>query len=110
MTIDDLTIGDAKKLMALFAKNSGNTHSLEIGEKYIIRTVTYHYTGRLAEVTDSDIVLDDAAWIADSGRWAEALETGELSEVEPFPGSVIIARGAIVDASRWSQDLPRTTK
>ena len=84
-----------------------NSHSFEIGMKYVIRTVTMIYTGRLLAMTDTDLLLDDAAWIADTGRWHEALTTGRFSEVEPYPSTVIVSRGAIVDATRWAHPLPR---
>lgn len=82
-------------------------HSIRLGEKVFIRTVTYHYTGRVKSITASDLVLEDAAWIADSGRYHNALMEGTLSEVEPIPGWVIICRGAIVDISPWKHELPR---
>ncbi len=85
-------------------------HSLKIGTCYLIRTVTMMYTGRLIAVTDSDLVLEDAAWIADSGRYADALEKGTLNEVEPYPNEVIVSRAAIVDAAEWTHDLPREQK
>lgn len=70
-----------------------------IGANYLIRTVTMIDTGRLVAVTDYELVLEDAAWIADTGRFSDALAKSEFSEVEPFPtGIVIIGRGAIVDA------------
>jgi hypothetical protein len=83
---------------------------MEAGQSVIVRTVTYHYTGRITEVTDKWITLDDAAWIADSGRWADALRDGTLSEVEPYPGQVMISTGAVVDISPWLHPLPRTQK
>lgn len=86
------------------------THSLKIGRAYLIRTVTMMYTGRLREVTDADLLLEDAAWIADSGRYANALKYGSLSEVEPYPNEVIVARGAIVDCAEWAHELPREQK
>lgn len=88
---------------------SGASHPYRVGEKYFIRTVTHHYTGELVAVFDGELVLKDAAWIADSGRFADALKSGNLSEVEPFPqGEVVIGRGAIVDASIWNHTLPTT--
>ena len=69
-----------------------------VGKCYFIRTVTYHVTGRLASVGPHELVLDDAAWVADSGRFADAFRTGSLSEVEPFPGQIIVGRAAVVDA------------
>jgi hypothetical protein len=83
----------------------------EIGQNYFIRTVTMNNTGRLVLVTDHELVLEDAAWIADSGRFATALKTCDFSEVEPFPAGarVIIGRGAIVDACQIEK-LPLTQK
>jgi len=74
-------------------------HSYEVGKAYFIRSVTMYYTGRIAGITDTDLVLEDAAWIADTGRFATALKTGSLNEVEPFTDPVILPRGAIVDAT-----------
>jgi hypothetical protein len=81
-----------------------------IGEKYLIRTVTMIDIGILVHVDDHELVLSQASWIADTNRFATALETGNLKEVEPFPDEAIVGRGAIVDASVWSHDLPRTQK
>lgn len=74
-----------------------------------IRTVTYHYIGRVVAVYDHELVLESAVWVADSGRFGAALETGRLAEWEVYPeGPVVINRGAIVDAARWSHKIPRT--
>jgi hypothetical protein len=85
-----------------------------VGKNVFIRTVTYHYTGRLVSLDPSWITLEDAAWIADTGvRLAEALVTGikDLSEVEPYPpGPVYIATGAVVDICEWHAELPRAQK
>ena len=112
MKIDDLTIGEARQLAAMFNTPSiacDNT-AWEIGENYLIRTVTMTDTGRLVAVTPQELVLEDAAWIADSGRFAEAIAKAEFNEVEPFPdGRVIIGRGAIIDAVKIKK-TPRSTK
>lgn len=81
-------------------------HSVFSG-KVFIRTVTHYYTGRVVSVADGFVTLADAAWIADTGRFATALETGTLSEVEPYPGEVAVAIGAIVDVAPWEHELPR---
>ena len=99
----------AKKMGAKAAPLNAN-HSFELGGAYLIRTVTMYYTGRLRRITDTDLLLTDAAWIADTGRFATALKTGVVSEVEPFPDAVIISRGCIVDATFWPHALPREQK
>lgn len=80
---------------------------LRVGETVFIRTVTHYYTGRVALLTRDEIVLTDAAWIADTKRWNETLTTGALNEVEPFPLPVSIARGSVVDVTEWQHALPR---
>ena len=111
MNVDELTIKEARELAAMFGQNRGSkSHSLSAGEKVFIRTVTHYYTGRIKVVTDSDIVLDDAAWIADTGRFSDALKSGKLNEVEPFPHSTTVSRGSIIDVSPWEHDLPREQK
>ena len=84
---------------------------LSKGSAIIIRTVTYHYTGEVVACDDRWLTLKDVAWIADSGRWSNALRTGVLSEVEPYPdGEVLIAIGAVTDISEWTHELPRAVK
>ena len=86
-------------------------HPYPVGQNVFVRTVTMHYTGKLVRVTPGELVLIDAAWIADSGRFHEALLTGVLREVEPYPdGEVIVSRGGIIDVCRWPHDLPRTAQ
>jgi hypothetical protein len=79
-----------------------------IGKNVFVRTVTHHHTGRLEAVDDKFLHLGDAAWIADDGRFADALATGELNEVEPFPGAVLVSVGSLIDVCEWTHDLPRT--
>ena len=98
MNLDELTIGQAKQLAQMFPKCATDS-PWQVGKIYLIRTVTMIQTGRLVAVGDKELVLEDAAWIADTGRFADALKTGKFNEVEPFPdGKVIVGRGAVIDA------------
>jgi hypothetical protein len=113
MNIEDLTIKQARELAAMFggATTGSRPHTaLQIGGNVIIRTVTHYYTGRVINITDLEVVLDDAAWIADTGRWSEALSSGVLSEVEPYPGQCCVMLGAMIDHSNWPYPLPREKK
>lgn len=103
-----VTIEELKELIQ--ARTASQTHSFVLGRQYLIRTVTMYYVGRLASVTDSDVVLVDAAWVASTGRFHDALKTGTLSEVEPFVGPVIVCRGGMIDATEWSGRLPADQK
>lgn len=82
----------------------------KVGAKVFIRTAVWHYTGRITFLSDKEIVLSDAAWIADSGRFATALKTGELKEVEPYPGLCSVNRDTVIDMSIWEHELPREQK
>lgn len=99
MSIDTLTIKEARELVNLFHGAPATQDPWEVGRIYLIRTVTMIDTGRLVAVTPQELVLEDAAWIADTGRFTQAVEKAEFGEVEPFPtGRVIIGRGSIIDA------------
>lgn len=82
-----------------------------VGRNYLIRTVTMINTGRLVEIHDQELVLEHAAWIADTGRFTDNLVSCEFNEVEPFPEGrrVIVGRGAVIDAVEINT-LPRTQK
>lgn len=106
MNLDDLTLGQIKEIKSMACKTDSGSHPYTINDPYLIRTVTHYYTGRLVAVYAQELLLEDAAWIADTGRYHKALETGELSEVEPIKGPVIVGRGAIIDAAKWPNNIP----
>ena len=73
--------------------------------------MTHYLTGRLLEVTEQELWLEDAAWIVDDGRFASALSSAEFAEVEPFPAGKVVAigRGSLIDAV-VIPELPRNQK
>jgi hypothetical protein len=83
---------------------------IRVGNSVFIRAVTMYYTGCIIAITKDEIVLDDAAWIADTGRFSDGLKSGNFNEIEPYTGPVAIGRGAIVDVTSWPHDLPRVRK
>ena len=80
-----------------------------IGNKVFIRTVTYYLTGKIEKIVGPLLVLSNAAWIADSGRFMNAIKDGTLSEVEPV-GDAFVSLNAIVDMFPWKHKLPDTQK
>lgn len=111
MNIDELTIGDARELSKLFGARpfcDQGKHSFKIGTCYLIRTVTYHFIGKLVAITDTDMVLDDVCWLADSGKFSKALEIGSVDEAEAVPDGHVICRGGIIDAAIWLHKVPGT--
>ena len=115
MKFDDLTIGEARQLASMFSSQpalpADVTGAWEIGKNYLIRTVTMIDVGEVKSANPQFIVLTKASWIADTGRFHQALNgTGKLSEVEMFKSDVIIAVGAIVDATEWTTPLPTSAE
>jgi hypothetical protein len=114
MNINELTIGQAREISSLFNLGGGNSSDDShwvVGKNYFIRTVTHHHTGELVAVKKQELILKRAAWIADGGRFQQALESGNFNEVEMFPpnSSVIIGRAAIIDAVEIS-NIPTCQK
>lgn len=113
--IDDLTLGQLKEIAQQFnsqvsTSTSASSDFWKIGKPYLIRTVTMIDAGTLVAVTEHEIILQDASWIANTGRFSAALESCDYSEVEPFPaGLVAIGRGSIVEAVMITK-VPRTVK
>ena len=115
MNLDWLTIGQAKEIAAMFHVSDGNPVSPYdglIGGNVMVRTVTMIYVGKLIAAHRHELVLTDASWIPETGRWAQFIKEGNISECEPYPYDmeVIIGRGAVLDACKWLSGLPRKQK
>ena len=111
MNIDNLTFGEIKEISSLVKGGDvSKAHPFKVGENYLIRTVTMILVGRLEAVHDTEFVLSSASWIADTGRFYDALKTGSLDEVEPFTDDVIVGRGSLIDATIWTNALPKEQK
>lgn len=99
-----------EELRKLLQGSPSQSHSFVVGRCYLIRCVTHYHVGRLRSITDFDLVLEDASWIADTGRFHNCLTAGSFNEVEPFVDPVIIPRAVIVDATEWKHNLPSEQK
>lgn len=89
-------------------------HFFNIGENYLIRTVTFTYLGNLMEVGEKELLIGDASWIANTGRFSNMLKEGvtvqESSKIEPCNADIVIGRGAIVDMIPYNHELPTKQK
>lgn len=104
--LEDMTVGELEVLVqsqesqlaamdkALSEQYRGGLENsvFEVGQAYIIRTITMIYTGVVTSVIGSDpsnacIRVRRAAWIAETGRWSECLKSGAqiFREIEPYP-------------------------
>jgi hypothetical protein len=80
-----------------------------IGQKWFIRTVTYHLVGKVVKRVGNFFVLEGASWVADSGRFMGAIKDGTLNEVEPV-GKCLVNSSTIVDVFPWKHALPTQQK
>jgi hypothetical protein len=80
-----------------------------VGKSFFFRTVTYHLVGKVIKRFGSFLQLKDASWVADSGRFMNAIKEGELNEVEPV-GMAYINIDSITDFFEWKHRLPNKQK
>lgn len=76
-----------------------------IGKKMFIRTVTYHLIGEVEKQIGQFWKLKNASWVADSGRFMNAIKEGALDEVEPV-GDCLVNLQSVVDMFPWNHKLP----
>lgn len=82
----------------------------KVGNNVILKTVTDYYVGRILMVGEEEIVLVEASWVADTGRWSVALATGfdEDAEIEPCMDPVVVNRKALTAGTLWRHALPKS--
>lgn len=108
ITVEGETYIKKSKCKRVLPEGDQSNPFMEIGLVYFIRTVTHYFTGRLAWVGDKEIVIEDACWIADTGRFNEFLkDKNKANETEPFPegSAVIVGRGSIIDMVEYKPSL-----
>lgn len=111
MNLDNLTLGDLRQLKSVLNGTENLPEfPLVVGKNYFIRTVTYFHTGKLKALYKDALVLSEAAWIADTGRFYDFLKTGKVNEVEPFVDDVVIPLGSCVDFTEWRHELFKSQK
>lgn len=80
-----------------------------VGKKWFFRTVTYHMVGRVVKIFGNFIQLENASWVADSGRFMDAVKNGNFNEVEPV-GICFINLDSVTDFFPANYDLPKEQK
>lgn len=86
-------------------------NSLEnlVGKKWFFRLIPFHVVGRVVKVIGNIVELEGASWVADSGRFMNAIKEGKLNEVEPT-GKAFINIDSVCDFYPWNFDLPEEQK
>lgn len=116
MDLDKLTLGEVKQLRCLLggaAQDKCCEPLPAVGDAVFIRTATLYYTGRVLTVGAQWIELGEAAWVAWTGRFADAMKSGKFDEVEPYPDEIhprICVGNAGVEWCNWPHKLPRDQK
>lgn len=77
----------------------------EVGQDYVLRTVTMIYLGTVKRETEDAIILEDCAWIPDTSRWSEFLKGEKPNEMEPYANDVIVYKGALVDSTKMANKV-----
>ncbi|MFA6358809.1 MAG: hypothetical protein WCY09_09165 [Candidatus Omnitrophota bacterium] len=82
-----------------------------VGNKFLFRTVTYHYLGEVKKVVGRFVYLKNASWVADTGRFMDFLKNGlqTNTEIEPM-GETFVNMDTVVDFSPWKHKLPTDQK
>jgi hypothetical protein len=83
-----------------------NPFTSYIGKIVFIRTVTYHLSGKVEETCGDFVKLSTGAWIADSGRYSQAVASGEFSETEIYKNPVHVNIQSIIDFT----EIPKATE
>jgi hypothetical protein len=86
-----------------------NTYEDLVGQKFYFRTVTYHQVGEVKKIVGRFAFLKNASWVADSGRFMNAIKDGTLEEVEPV-GDAFVNLDTVVDFFKWTHKLPTSQK
>ena len=87
-----------------------------IGKSFFFRTVTYHILGKVKDIvavagTNYFLLETGSSWVADSGRFSTAINTGELNEVEVIKmRNHLVNPASCVDILEWHHPLPTETK
>jgi len=81
-----------------------------VGQCFFFRAITYHMVGKVTKIVSSSIIeLETASWVADSGRFHQAIKNGTLKEVEPV-GKAFLNLDTVVDFFPWTHPLPTQQK
>lgn len=109
MNLDALTIGQLKEISSLL-NNKQELFPYKIGDNIFIRTVTMYYTGKIINLIGKWIILEECAWISDTGRFHDFIKDGKCNEYEGFIDQVSIPLDSIIDITVWKHNLFRGQK
>lgn len=65
--------------------------------------------GKVEKRINNFLELSTASWVADSGRFMNAIKEGALDEVEPV-GKAYLNLETVIDFFPWNHKLPKDQK
>lgn len=86
-----------------------NDYNDLVGKQFFFRTVTYHMVGKVVKLLGKFVQLEQASWIADSGRFMQAVKTGSFNEIEPV-GTCWVNLDSVTDFFPAKYKLPTEQK
>jgi hypothetical protein len=84
--------------------DSADLDELFVGKKWFLRTVTYHCVGKVTKRIGNLLILSNATWVADSGRFHLCIKNGTIADGEPV-GAAVVNINALADAFPWKHSL-----
>jgi len=90
---------------------------IKIGSSVFVKTVTNYFVGTITEVDTApdgavrSITLEPACWVADTARRQSQFLTegpSEQSEIERYPGAVMVPWHCVTEVSPWSHAIPES--
>ncbi len=87
-------------------------HDVQVGDKVFILTSNLYWVGVVKSTSFDWIVLEKASMIADTGRFHNAMISGDFSEVEPCmkDQKIRVQVGSISVMADWPHALPTQQK
>ncbi len=77
----------------------------EVGTRVFIRTVAYYYLGEVTEVSEDSVMLKDAYWIPNTGKFGNFLMEGKPELKEKYPMPVTLNSRLFTDWVVWPHDI-----
>ena len=105
-----MTLGELKEIQSALGQRTQSRNPFKVGEKYFIRTATFFQLGRLKEICGKWLILEEASWIADTGRFHEFLKDGKCNEYEAFVEDVFVPLDSVIDITVWGHSLFKGNK
>lgn len=110
LSLDEVGESDLNALHDAVEEDGGfhPMQSVQKDKNYLILTVTHYFIGRVIEKSFTDLVMDRASWVPETGQFSQVMASGELAEAEHAPLNMKIHLNVpvIVAAIEWPHALP----